>query len=73
MGTLCGQHLQVIQFSGHFRFGNSIKKLDSWLSTGAHFLGRAEAHDVALVNQEHPVGDQKCARKLMVSEQLNSL
>src|SRR5260370_26232348 len=66
MGTVRGEHLQVVHFPGNLWFGNSIKKLpDSWLSTGAHLFGRSKGHDVALVNQKHAVGDQKCACELV--------
>ncbi len=34
---------------------------DSWLRAGAYFVGRAKGYDVALVNQEHAVGNQKGA------------
>src|SRR5713101_484180 len=66
IGTLCCQHLQVIQFPGNLGFGNTIKELpDSGLGTGAHLFGRAERHDVAFVDQKHAVGDQERARQLV--------
>src|SRR5882672_6460197 len=66
IGTLCCQHLQVIQFSRNFGFGNAIKELpDSWLSAGAHLFRRAESYDVSFVDQEHAVGDQERARQLV--------
>src|SRR5260370_36017399 len=66
MGTLCCQHLEIIQFAGNFGFGNAIKELpDCWLFTGAHLFGCSDGHDVALVNQEHAVGNQKCACELV--------
>src|SRR6266481_2911783 len=66
IGTLCCQHLQVIQFPGNLGFGNTIKELpDSGLGTGAHLFGRAERHDVAFVDQKHVVSDQKCARQFV--------
>src|SRR5262249_24139093 len=61
-----GKHLQVVHFSGDLGFGDAVEKLaDSWVSTGAQLLGRTECDDFALVNQEHAVSDQACARQFM--------
>src|SRR5271154_9436 len=54
------QHLQVVYFPRKFRLGNAVQELaNARTGARAQLFGRAVGHDVTLIHQDHPVGDQE--------------
>src|SRR5580658_4295155 len=64
--VLPGQHLQVVNFAGQLRLRNAIQELPhARLLACAELRGGAVRNDVSLVEQNHTVGDEKRAGKLV--------
>jgi len=60
MAVFFRQHLQIIQFFGHCRFGNTVQELPyARMRARTHLLRSPDGDYVALVNQHHAVGDQE--------------
>src|SRR6202790_5493910 len=56
--VLC-EHLQIIHFARDFRLGHAVQKLpQTRLRACPHFRGRANGHDMPLVDEHHAIGDQ---------------
>src|SRR5271163_913227 len=60
------QHLQIINLTRQFRFRHAVQKLPHpRLLALLHFCYRIVRDDHALIQQNHSVGDQKCAGQLV--------
>src|SRR5690349_18403211 len=60
------QHLKIIHFIRHFRLRDAVEELaDARLYARAHLGDRAIRNDIPLVDQNHPVRNQKSAGQLV--------